>query len=271
MEFVDVQETRIPALGFGTWMMEGRDCRQGVEHALSLGYRHIDTAQIYKNEAEVGRALEASNVVRDDIFLTTKVWRTNVAADAVGPSIDDSLEKLRTDYVDLLLIHWPVDDVPVEETLEAMIEAKEAGKVRHIGVSNFPPTQMRQALDQADIACNQVEYHPFLAQRDLLEISRDHDAMLTAYSPLARGRVVDDTTLTDIGDRHGKSGAQIALRWLIQQDNVGAIPKASSPEHREANIEIFDFELTDDEMARIHDLDRSQRILDPDFAPDWEQ
>ncbi len=270
MEFVDVQDTEIPALGFGTWMMKGKDCRDGVEHALSLGYRHIDTAQAYDNEEQVGRALNNSIVDRHDIFLTTKVWRSNFAYDDAGPSIDESLQKLDTDYVDLLLIHWPDDEIPAQETLRALREAQTAGKARHIGVSNYTPTQVRNALEHADLLCNQVEYHPFLGQQDLLDLLRDNDMMLTAYSPLARGRVLDDNTLTDIGDQYGKSPAQVALRWAVEQPNVCAIPKASSPEHREANLDIFDFELSDEDIARIAELERGQRILDPDFAPDWE-
>ncbi len=271
MEFVTVDDIDIPALGFGTWLMEGADCHDGVAHALSIGYRHIDTAQIYDNEDQVGCAIDESSVARDDIFLTTKVWRSNVAADDVAPSVEESLRKLRTDYVDLLLIHWPSDTVDHDETLRALQKLKDAGKTRLIGVSNFTPAMVREALQVTDIACNQVEYHPFLGQPDLLELARANDMMLTAYSPLARGRVIDDPTLIDIGDRYDKSPAQIALRWLTQQQCVSAIPKASTPAHREANFQIFDFQLDSDEMQRIHDLDAKQRILDPDFAPDWER
>lgn len=271
MEYVDVQGTEVPALGFGTWQLEGRECREGVEHALSLGYRHIDTAQAYQNENLVGEAIDASSVSRDDVFLTTKVWRTQAAADDVVSSTEESLRKLKTDYVDLLLIHWPVDDVPFEETLEAMNELRESGKARHIGVSNYTPPQFRTAIEAAPVATNQVEYHPYLGQEDLLEIVDAHDLMLTAYSPLARGRVLEDETLTEIGRSHDKSPAQVALRWLVQQDRVSAIPKAASADHREANLEIFDFELSDDEMARIDDLECGDRVIDPSFAPDWEQ
>lgn len=271
MQYLTIGDTDIPALGFGTWMMQGRDCRHGVEDALSIGYRHIDTAQIYENEDQVGRALNNSSVPRGDIFLTTKVWRTNVDADSVAPSVHESLQKLDTDYVDLLLIHWPVDDVAVDETLRAMEELQQAGKARHLGVSNFPPSLLKEAIDTTRVITNQVEYHPFLGQRKLLQILRAHDMMLTAYSPLARGRVLEDETLVEIGNHHGKSPAQVALRWLIEQPGVCAIPKASSPEHRRDNLAIFDFELTGDEMARIDELDADRRILDPDFGPDWER
>lgn len=261
---------RVPKLGFGTWQLKGRDCRKGVLDALQMGYRHVDTAQAYENEEQVGRGIAESSVDREDIWLTTKVWHTNVAHDDVVSSMEDSLRRLGTDYVDLLLIHWPVDDVPVTETLDAMMELVEQQKVHHIGVSNFTPTQLREAADHAPIACNQVEYHPFLAQTELLEVCRDRGILLTAYSPLARGQVLSDDTLRDIGQAHGKSAAQVALRWLVQQSHVAAIPKASSAEHRRANLDIFDFRLSDHEMETIHSLDRNERIIDPSFAPTWE-
>lgn len=271
MEMVEVQGVEIPALGFGTWQMPDVECRRGVEHALSIGYRHIDTAQAYRNEDAVGEAIQASDVTRDEIFLTTKVWRSNYAYDDAKASIDDSLRRLDTDWVDLLLIHWPHESIPFEETLKAMKEAKEAGKVRHLGISNFTPSQLEEAERHADLLCNQVEYHPYLGQQRLLEMARERDMMLTAYSPLARGQVVGDEVLVDIGEQHGKSSAQVALRWLIQQENVSAIPKAAGAGHREANFEIFDFELTDEQMERIDALDRGERLIDPGFGPDWER
>ena len=271
MDTVTIKDTQVPALGFGTWMIQGQACIDSVEDALSLGYRHIDTAQIYENEAEVGKAIGRSNTSRQDIFLTTKLWRDNIPGDRVLKSLHKSLRQLETDYVDLLLIHWPMDDVPVEETLAPMIEAKEAGKVRHLGVSNYPPSWVKKATSVTDIACNQVEYHPFLGQDALLELAEAHGMMLTAYSPLARGRVLDDETLQEIAQNHGKSPAQVALRWLIDQPRVAAIPKAESPEHRRSNLEIFDFQLTDGERSAIDDLPKDQRVLDPDFAPTWER
>lgn len=270
MQYVSVQGVDIPALGLGTWQITGEECREAVEHALSSGYRHIDTAQGYGNEDDVGTAIARSDVPRDDIFLTTKIWHTQTSYDAAGRSIDDSLSKLGTDYVDLLLIHWPTD-VPVEDTLEAMADAREAGKVRHIGVSNFTPTLVEEALEHEKLLCNQVEYHPFLSQDRLLEQARDNDMMLTAYSPLARGQAVNEDLLIEIGEEYGKSPAQVALRWLIQQDNVAAIPKAASAAHREANLDIFDFELSADQMQQIRQLDRGERIIDPSFAPHWER
>lgn len=269
MDFVNVQGTKVPRLGFGTWQLKGGDCYAGVRDALAVGYRHIDTAQAYGNEDEVGDAIFASPVKRDEIFLTTKVWKDNLAPDDVIRTTERSLSDLKTDYVDLLLIHWPVDDIPLEETLDAMIELREQRKVRNIGVSNFTPELVDRALKHAPIACNQVEYHPFLDQSHLVDQAAEHGLMLTAYSPLARGSVLEDANLRDIGERYEKSAAQVALRWLIQQGPVAAIPKAASAEHRRSNFDIFDFELTEDEMEFISRKGGNQRLIDPSWAPNW--
>lgn len=262
----------VPAIGFGTWELTGHSCRKAILHALDIGYRHVDTARAYGNEKDVGAALEEAGISRDDVFLTTKIEPQNLAADKVLKCMDESLENLKTDYVDLLLIHWPSpEQVPLQETLEAMKLLKADGKTRSIGVSNFTPSLLKQALETANILCNQVEYHPFLSQRKLLRFARRHDLMLTAYSPLAKGEIMNNPTLIRIGNAHGKNPAQVTLRWLIQQDNVVVIPKAADPEHRAANFNIFDFELTDDEMSSISNLDRGQRLIDPEFAPQWER
>ena len=269
-EVRDIRGQRIPALGFGTFQLEGKDCYEGVRDALDIGYRHIDTAQMYGNEEQVGRAIQDSRISREDIFLTTKIWFEHLEPDEVRRTTEQSLLKLRVDLVDLLLIHWPNDDVPLEETLAAMLDLREEGKTRQVGVSNFTPTLLRQALEQAPVVCNQVEYHPFLSQKELLHMAGEHDLLLTAYSPLARGLVPEDPTLREIGRHHGKTAVQVALRWSIQQPRVAAIPKASTAEHRRTNFDIFDFELSEDEMERIHGLARGQRVIDPDIAPDWE-
>lgn len=269
MKYLKIQDQQIPRIGFGTWQMEGDEAYDGVRDALDLGYRHIDTAQAYENEEQVGRALANSSVERGDVFLTTKVWRTNLRGDDVRSSVEESLKKLQTDYVDLLLIHWPSDDVPVQETLGVMSELKEEGKARLLGVSNFTPSLVEKALEYAPIACNQVEYHPYLDQSRLVRQATENNMMLTAYSPLARQGVVDDETLAEIANRYDKSPAQVSLRWLIQQPSVAAIPKASSSDHRRQNLEIFDFELTEDEMSEISALAESRRIIDPDWAPSW--
>lgn len=271
MEYIELQDEKIPALGFGTWQLTGDDCVEGVETALELGYRHIDTAQVYENEEEVGQGLQNSDVDREDIWLTTKVWRDRLNTEDLKASVEESLEKLQTEYVDLLLIHWPFEEMNLEAVLQEMDELIEEGKVNHIGISNFPPEQMKEAqkLSDHDLLTNQVEYHPFLDQNEVLEKCSEHEMMLTAYSPLARGDVIGNETLEEISERHGKSEVQVALRWLIQQDNVAAIPKATSRDHIEQNLEIFDFELSDKEMEAISELARNDRKVDPDFGP-WD-
>lgn len=267
----EVQGVEIPALGLGTWELEGNACVEAVRDALEIGYRHIDTAQAYGNEKAVGRGLARSGVPREEVWLTSKLWLTSLAYDDVIRTARASLDRLGTDYLDLLLVHWPNDDVPLSETLRAMRRLQEDGAIRHLGVSNFPPALLDQALDEAEILCDQVEYHPFLAQDELLHLCREWDLLLTAYSPLARGRVSRDPTIGKIAEAHGKSPSQVAIRWLLQQEQVAAIPKAASSEHRRANLEVFDFELTAEEMERIHGLARGQRLVDPGFAPRWHQ
>jgi 2,5-diketo-D-gluconate reductase B len=271
MEYVTVQGTDVPALGLGTWKLRGAACREAVTHALDMGYRHLDTAQIYGNEADVGEGIRAAGVDREDFFLTTKVWYENRSREATRRTTEESLRRLQTEYVDLLLVHWPAGDLPIEETLDALRALQDAGKARHIGVSNFTPTLLERALAHTPIFCNQVEYHPYLSQARLLAMARRHDLLLTAYSPIAHGQVTRDETLQEIAEAYGKSPVQVTLRWLIQQDHVAAIPKASTAEHREANLGIFDFALSEEEMAHISGLARGERLISPSFAPAWEQ
>jgi 2,5-diketo-D-gluconate reductase B len=272
MIYIDLGDDRVPALGFGTWQLDGRAARTAVAHALDLGYRHVDTAQIYENEAEVGQGLADADVDRDAVFLTTKVWMSHFAHGKLIASADESLRKLGTEVVDLLLLHWPSDEVELEESLDALQEVQHAGKTRHIGVSNFPPSLLRRALDIAPGLVNdQVEYHPYLSQQKLLDVVRERGLFLTAYSPIARGTVFDEGVVQEIAEAHGKSPAQVVLRWHLQQDRVAAIPKAASAAHRRANLDVFDFELSDDEMQRLHGLAHDDgRMIDPGFAPDWE-
>lgn len=271
MEYVHIQDEKIPALGLGTWQMKGETCEKAVKNALDIGYRHVDTAQAYDNEEHVGNAISESGVNREEIWLTTKIWRSNFSHQDVIESVNQSLNKLQTHYVDLLLIHWPSEKVPLKETLEAMEELVAEEKVRNIGISNFTPSQMDDAQRYSDlpILTNQVEYHPFLDQSDVLEKCRDLGMMLTAYSPLARGEVMKNETLEEIGDKYGKTSAQVALRWLVQQHNVSAIPKAASREHQKDNFEVFDFELDKRDMQTINELkeDSNRRKVDPGFAP----
>jgi diketogulonate reductase-like aldo/keto reductase len=270
MLHITLQGTPIPTLGLGTWDLRGAAAERAVASALEIGYRHIDTAQSYDNEGQVGRALAASGVARDEIFLVTKVRPSNFgAADAVA-STRESLRLLQSDYVDLLLLHWPNPQVPVAETLGALSTLVDEGAVRHLGVSNFPTALMREALPHAPLLANQVEYHPYLAQSALLAQAREEDYLLTAYSPIAKGRVMDDPTLQAIGADHGKSPVQVTLRWLVQQPNVAAVPKSANPERQASNLDIFDFALSDDEMARIGALARGERIVDFGGGPDWD-
>jgi 2,5-diketo-D-gluconate reductase B len=263
---------RVPALGFGTFTLEGRDCREMVKAALSIGYRHIDTAKMYGNEEAVGAGIRESEVAREQVFLTSKVWMDQLHYDDLTAATEDSLSKLATDHLDLLLIHWPNDRVPLTESLRALEDLQRAGKVRYVGVSNFTVALMREAVEQngADVVCNQVEYHPFLNQQPVLNEARRLGLFLTAYCPLAKGRAPKDPTLQAIGEKHGKTAAQVALRWLIQHGDVAAIPKASSRAHAEANFDIFDFQLDQSDLAQIAQLPGGTRIINPSWAPQWD-
>jgi 2,5-diketo-D-gluconate reductase B len=254
LECQTIKGEKVPSLGLGTWRLSGQECVRSVERGLDLGYRHIDTAQIYANEDEVGRGIQNSGVDREGIFLVTKVWTSSFSYDGVIRSTHKSLKKLQTDYVDLLLMHWPNPRVPLEETLGAMRELQEGGSVKHVGVSNFSPTMVEESTEHAEIFCNQVEYHPYKAQEELLEQAKEMDYLLTAYSPVAGGAAVNDATLREIGKARGKTAAQVALRWLIQQEKVAAIPKAASEDHLRSNLDIFDFELSDEETERVFTL-----------------
>jgi diketogulonate reductase-like aldo/keto reductase len=253
-EVTTVRGVEIPTVGLGTWRLTGGTCRRAVRTALELGYRHVDTAQAYGNERQVGAALRDSDVDREDVFVTTKLGRDSRGYDDVRRSVEESLAKLGTDYVDLLLIHWPNLRTPLRETLAAMNELVDAGKVRHVGVSNFDLDRLARAreLSEHGILTDQVQYNPYWPQAELLDYCRIHDIALTAYSPLAHGGALDDPLLEAIGDKYDRTAAQVALRWLVQQPNVLAVPKASSRGHLSENLAVFDFELTDDEMNRIH-------------------
>ena len=251
MEYQTIKGEKVPSLGLGTWRLSGQECVKAVEHALALGYRHIDTAQMYANEGEVGRCIRNSGVGREEIFLVTKVSTSNFSREKVIRSTRESLKKLQTEYVDLLLMHWPNPSVPLGETLGAMTVLQEEGSVKHVGVSNFPPSMVEDAARYATVFCNQVEYHPYTAQDELLEQAKEMDYLLTAYSPVAKGKVRNDVTLREIGEAYGKTPAQVALRWLVQQEKVAAIPKAASEDHLKSNLDIFDFELSDEELERV--------------------
>ena len=264
--------TDIPSLGFGTWQITGRDCVEAVQDALALGYRHIDTARAYENEAEVGEGIASSGVARDEIWLTTKLWREGLRAGDVSDQLESSLRELRTDYVDLLLVHWPNDDVPLAETLGAMAELRDAGKVRNLGVSNFPSDLLREAASLQPIAANQVEYHAYLGQERLLEACREHGVTLAAYSPFAHGKLLDDAVLQEVAQERGATVGQIALRWLLDQPDVVAVPKAASHENRRANLQALDLEpLSPEERERIDALPKDRRVIDPPWSPAWDE
>ncbi|WP_336080535.1 aldo/keto reductase [Thalassospira sp. CH_XMU1448-2] len=271
---VTANGARIPALGFGTFRIAEDDVKRIVPQALKTGFRHIDTAQIYENEAAVGEAIEMSGIPRKDIFLTTKVWVSNYRHDDFIASVDESLGKLRTDYVDLLLLHWPNNDVPLAEQIGALNAVHKAGKVRHIGVSNFSTALMAEtvSLSDAPIVTNQVEYHPFLDQSVVMDAANRFGMSLTSYFAMADGKVFENDTLKELAADHGKSVAQIVLRWLIQQNSVVALSKTVNEHRLKENFDIFDFELSSAQMTVIHDLaDANGRIVSPDgLAPQWD-
>ena len=270
MLYREMYGEKVPALGLGTWQLTGDECVEAVRDALELGYRHIDTAEAYENEEEVGRGIREAGVDRDEIFLVSKVWFDHLDRGSLLRAAESSLRKLGTDYLDLLLIHWPNPEISLVEPLGAMVELKGKGTIRHIGVSNFTPSLVEQASEVTPIFCNQVECHPYLPQDELRRQAIEAGYMLAAYCPLARGEVMDDEVLNEIGGRHDKTPAQVTLRWHVQREPVAAIPKAASAKHRRANLDIFDFELSDEEMERIGSLSKRERIIDPSFAPAWE-
>lgn len=258
-ERVEANGAEIPALGLGTARMTGDECRRAVETALGLGYRHVDTAQMYDNERAVGEAISASDVDREAVFVVTKVHPRNAASDDVHESTRASLDRLGVESVDLLLLHAPSDRAPLAETLGAMNDLQSAGLVDHVGVSNFSVDRLERAveLSRTPIVANQVKYHPYHHRDALREFCVDRGICLTAYSPLAEGAVPGDDRLAAIGEPHGKSAAQVALRWLVRQPMVSAIPKAASRAHLEENADIFDFDLDDAETTAVAELGRT--------------
>lgn len=275
MHSVSANGANIPALGFGTFRMPDADVHRILPQALKLGFRHVDTAQIYKNEQSVGDVLAKSGIPRADIFLTTKVWVDRVGHDAFIASVDESLQKLKTDYVDLLLLHWPQSDMPLADRIGALNDLRKAGKVKNIGVSNFSTALMAEAvkLSDAPIVNNQVEYHPYLDQTKVLAEAAKTAMSVTAYYLMADGTVPKDEVLKDIGAKHGKTAAQVVLRWAVQQKDVIALSKTATESRLPENFEVFDFALSQDEMAAVHKLARADgRIVNPaHLAPDWDK
>jgi 2,5-diketo-D-gluconate reductase B len=262
----------IPLLGLGTWDIRGDVCKRIVEQALRLGYRHVDTAQAYENEREVGEGIRNSGVPRDQIHVTTKVWWTQLAPADLLRSTRESLARLKLEYVDLLLIHWPNSSVPLDQTIAALCKAKRDGMTKHVGISNFPTALVDQAVQYSTepIATNQIELHPYLDQSKVIAACKANGISVTAYSPIVRGKAGDDPVLLKIGRAHKKSVAQVCLRFLVQQ-GVVVIPRTSKVERLSENSEIFDFELSPAEMAEIQGLAKPDgRMISPSWAPSWD-
>ncbi len=261
-----------PRLGLGTWRLSGKEAEAAVAEALALGYRHLDTAEMYANEDAVGAGMAASGVPREEIHLTTKVWWTHLAPEAVRRALAASLEQLRTDYVDLYLIHWPAPEMDLGATLGAMLRLREEGLVRAIGVANFPSNLLKRAVEEigAPIACDQVEYHALLDQSKLLSYARLRTIPVIAYCPLAQGRLAGHEVLAEIAAKHGATAAQVALAWLLGQEGVGAIPKSGRREGLKANLEAAGLVLDAADRAAIAALPKAQRFVNPGFAPAWD-
>src|SRR3954451_19479674 len=252
--------------------MQDEVCRAAVESALGLGYRHIDTAEMYGNEDAIGAAIASSGVARKDLHITTKVWNENLAPAAIRKALDASLKKLRLDQVDLYLVHWPARGMNLPAMFETLMKLKQEGFTRAIGVANFNIALLKTVVEEikAPIACNQVEYHVFLDQTRLREYLATKSIPLVAYCPLAQGRAASDGTLTAIGRKHGASAAQVALKWLLDQDGVAAIPKASRAESQQANLDAQNIGLDDEDRAAIAGLANKKRLVNPGFAPAWD-
>lgn len=259
----------IPAIGLGTWMLKGKECEQVVSKAIQCGYRHVDTAEMYDNEEYVGLGLANTGVSRSQLFITSKVWRDNLGKEEVIRSCRLSLERLGTSYLDLYLVHWPNKEISLEETFSAMKQLLDEGKIKAMGVSNFTIEHLKEAILVAEklgisIAVNQVEFHPLLYQKELLDFCNEHDIQLVAYSPLARGEVLSHPILKEISQEHTKTSAQVVLRWLLQKDIV-VIPKSSSEDHLRKNLDVHDFSLSKEEVERIDSMDKNKRLVNPPF------
>lgn len=269
---IEVHGARIPQIGLGTMTLKGQVCVDAVAAALRMGYRHLDTATYYENEREVGEGLRASGVKRDEVFITTKVRHTELKADDFARAVDKSLEVMQLPFVDLLLIHWPNPQVPLSESIGALCKAKRDGKTRHIGVANFTVALIDEAAKLATepLVTDQIEAHPFLDQSKVIFACKRHGMAVTAYCPIARGKVPGADVLERIGKTHGKSSAQVSLRWLVQQGLI-PIPRTATPAHLAANLDVFDFKLSDAEMADIAKLKRPDgRVVNPPQAPKWD-
>ncbi len=261
---------RMPKLGLGTWPMKGAECQGAVEAAIALGYRHIDTAEMYGNEEEVGAGIAASGQPRDSLFVTTKVWWDHLTPDGIRAACEASLAKLKLDHVDLYHIHWPSPDIDLDAALGAMARLKEEGRAKAIGVCNFPAGLLRKALATgAPIACVQVEHHIYLTQERLLAVTREAGIPLTSYSPTAKAAGESDPVMQGIARKHGCTPTQAALAWLLEMEGVSAIPKAATAKNQRANLEAVSVHLDDEDRRAIAALPKDKRIVNPGFHPDW--
>jgi 2,5-diketo-D-gluconate reductase B len=272
MEYLQTQGIRLPRLGLGTFRMQGEVCRAAVESALGLGYRHIDTAEMYGNEEAIGAAIAAAGVARENLHVTTKVWNENLAPDAIRRAFETSLKKLRLDHVDLYLVHWPAKKMNLPAMFETLMKLQAEGRTRAIGVANFNIALLKTVVEEikAPIACNQVEYHVKLDQTPLRKYLATKSIPLVAYCPLGQGRAASDETLLAVGRKHGASAAQVALKWLLDQDGVAAIPKASRGESQKANLGALNVGLDDEDIQAIAALPKDKRCVNPGFAPAWD-
>lgn len=269
---IATQGINLPKLGLGTYRMQGDTCRRAVESALSLGYRHIDTAEMYGNEEAVGAAIASSGVKRQDLHVTTKVWNENLAPDAIRRSFDASLKKLKLDFVDLYLVHWPARNMNQPAIFETFARLQEEKRVRAIGVCNFNLALLREAIEVvgAPIACNQIEYHVLLDQSAILNYLRPKSIPVIAYCPLAQGKLAEHPQLAAIARKHHATPGQVALKWLLDQDGVVAIPKSARAENQQANLDAWKLRLDDDDRKAIAALPKNQRLVSPGFAPAWD-
>jgi 2,5-diketo-D-gluconate reductase B len=272
MDHLQTQGISLPRLGLGTFRMQGDVCRAAVESALALGYRHIDTAEMYGNEESIGAAIAAAGIARGDLHVTTKVWNENLAPDAIRRAFDASLKKLRLDQIDLYLVHWPAKNMNLPKMFETLMKLRQEGRTRAIGVANFNIALLKTVVEEikAPIACNQVEYHVMLDQTGLRKYMAEKSIPLVAYCPLAQGRAATDKTLMAIGAKHGASAAQVALKWLLDQDGVAAIPKASRAESQKANLGALNVGLDDEDLKAIAGLPKNRRCVNPGFSPEWD-
>ena len=261
-EFFTKDNVNIPSIGLGTWDIRGKEGEKIIQLALEVGYRHIDTAQMYENEKEVGNAISDSKIEREEIFITTKIYTLIVKNDGIEDSFENSLINLKTDYVDLLLIHFPAFTTNLSDMLDILFKLKETGKTKNIGISNFNHNLVNECikLGYKDIFCNQVEYHPYLEQNNLIKVLKEYNILPVAYSPLAKGKLLNDKVVIKIAEKYSKQPAQIILRWLNQQDWI-SIPKSANEDRMKENMNIFDFTISEKDMNLLHGLARNYRAV----------